>query len=106
MEVVVIPEMTIIHIPIIAIGLKIIPSIYLLIIFIVDVHHNKSLLHAIQRILNTMKIIHIPIITIGLKIIPNIYFWSICIHDILHKISLMYANQGPLNIVTTVPDNL
>jgi hypothetical protein len=48
MEVIVILEMTIIHIPIITISLKIIPSIYFLIIFIPNVHHKKSLLHVIQ----------------------------------------------------------
>ena len=57
MKVVVIPEMTTIHIPIITIGLKIIPSIYLLIIFIPKALHKKSLLHVMQLILNTTKTI-------------------------------------------------
>jgi hypothetical protein len=56
-EVVVIPETTTIHIPIIAIGLIIMPSIYLLIIFIPEVFNKKNLMHFIQRILNTSKTI-------------------------------------------------
>jgi hypothetical protein len=47
MKVVVILEMKTIHIPIIAIGLQIIPNIYFFIIFILDVHHKKYLLNAI-----------------------------------------------------------
>ena len=57
MKVVVIPKMTTIHIPIIAIGLKIIPRIYFLIIFIPEVHDKKPLMQFIQRILNTTKTI-------------------------------------------------
>jgi hypothetical protein len=57
MEVVVIPETTTINIPTIAISLKIIPSIYFLIIFISEVLHKKYFLHVIQIILNTVKTI-------------------------------------------------
>ena len=57
MKMVVIPEMTTIHIPIITICLKIISNIYLLIIFIPDVLHKIYILHVIQWILNTTETI-------------------------------------------------
>jgi hypothetical protein len=58
MEVVVIPEMTTIHIPIITIIFQSIPRVQLLMIFIHDVHQSTFLLHVHQRLTNATKIIH------------------------------------------------